>query len=204
MVVNFEDELNLVELSNHLVETKMKTLGNDETTGNGSAEVPKRKSVDKFLLAIVIGAILLVIIVFIITLTKPKQNYLPENTPEGVAHNYLFALEKGDYPRAYSYLSPGVKGYPEDSDEFIISIEDNSFQFNLDSITSLQFESVFSGEETAIINIKETTFSEGGIFGSSEYTRSFEMNLDLENGEWKITESDRYFAWCWGMEDGCH
>ena len=141
---------------------------------------------------------------FVTEANPSGQAIIDLNTPEGIAHNYLFALEKGDYPRAYSYLSPGVKGYPEDSDEFIISIEDNSIQFDLDSITSLQFESVFSGEETAIINIKETTFSEGGIFGSSEYTRSFEMNLDLENGEWKITESDRYFAWCWGMEVGCH
>ena len=181
----------------------MKALGNDETTGNESAAVTNRKSVDKFLLAIVIGAILLVIIVFIITLTKPKPDYLPENTPEGVAHNYLFALEKGDYIRAYSYLSPNIKGYPDDSDEFIKSIGDSSFQFNLDRVTSLQFEPVFSGEECAFITIKETTFSEGGIFGSSEYTRSFEMNLDLENGEWKITESDRYFAWCWHQEDGC-
>lgn len=181
----------------------MKVLGNDETTGNESAEVTNRKSVDKFLLAIVIGAILLVIIVFIITLTKPKPDYLPENTPEGAAHNYLFALEKGDYSRAYSYLSPNIKGYPDDSDEFIKSIGDYSVQFNLDRVTSLQFEPMFSGEESAIITIKETTFSEGGIFGSSEYTRSFEMNLDLENDEWKITESDRYFAWCWHQEDGC-
>ena len=182
----------------------MNTLDKDETTGNGSAEMSNRENVDKFLLAIVFGAILLVIMVFIITLTKPKQNYLPENTPEGVAHNYLFALEKGDYTRAYSYLSPNVNGYPEESDEFINTIEDYSFQFNLDSITSLQFESVFSDKETAIITVKETTFSEGGIFGSSEFTRSFEMKLDLEDGEWKITESDSYFAWCWRQEDGCH
>ena len=181
----------------------MKTPGNNETIGNESAEATNRKSVDKFLLVIVIGAILLVILVFIITLTKPKPDYLPENNPEEVAHNYLFALEKGDYPRAYSYLSPNIKGYPDDSDKFLESIEDYSFQFNLDRVTSLQFEPMISGEESAIITVKETTFSEGGIFGSSEYTRSFEMHLDLENGEWKITESDRYFAWCWHQEDGC-
>lgn len=181
----------------------MKALGNDDSKSNENAEVTNKKGVDKFLLAIVIGAILLVILVFIITLTKPKPDYLPENNPEEVAHNYLFALEKGDYPRAYSYLSPNIKGYPEDSDEFIKSIGDYSVQFNLDRVTSLQFEPMFSGEESAIITIKETTFSEGGIFGSSEYTRSFEMNLDLENDEWKITESDRYFAWCWHQEDGC-
>lgn len=181
----------------------MNTPGNDDATGSEYTDATNKKSVDKFLLAIVIGAILLVVIVFIIALTKPKPDYLPENTPEGVAHNYLFALEKGDYPRAYSYLSPNIKGYPEDSDEFIKSIEISSYRFKFDRNTSLQFEPMFYGDESAIITIKETTFSEGGIFGSSEDTESFDMNLDLENGEWKITESDRYFAWCWHQEDGC-
>lgn len=181
----------------------MKTSGNDESEGDENAEVTNRKSVDKFLLGIVIGAILLVVIVFIIALTKPKPDYLPENTPDGVAHNYLFALEKGDYPRAYSYLSPNIKGYPEDSDEFIKSIEDYPYVFKFDRNTSLQFEPMFSGDESAIITIKETTFSEGGIFGSSEYTKSFDMSLDLENGEWKITKSRKYFRWCWTKEDGC-
>lgn len=181
----------------------MNTPGNDDATGNENTKATNKKSVDKFLLAIVIGAILLVVIVFIIALTKPKPDYLPENTPEGVAHNYLFALEKGDYPRAYSYLSPNIKGYPEDSDEFIKSIEDYPSLFKFDRNTSLQFESGFSGQETAIIKVKETTFTEGGIFGSSEDTRSFDMNLDLENGEWKITKSRRYFRSCWTKEDGC-
>jgi hypothetical protein len=181
----------------------MKTPGNDELKGNENVEVTNRKSIDKFLVAIVIGAILLVIIVFIVILTKPKPDYLPENSPEGVAHNYLFALEKGDYSRAYSYLSPKIEGYPEDTDDFIKGIEDYSFRFNQDRVTSQQIESVQSGEKTAIITIKETTFSEGGIFERSEYTSSFDMNLDLENGDWKITESDRYFAFCWQFEDGC-
>ena len=181
----------------------MKTLGNHETPDTESSDTPEKKGVDKFLVAIVIGAVLLVITVFIIALTKPKQDYVSDDTPEGVAHNYLFALEKNDYQRAYSFLSPEIEGYPKNSEEFINSVEDNSFMFNFDNITSMQFEVVYSGEKSAIITVDETTFIEGGIFGSSEYTRSFDINLDLKNGEWKIADSDNYFAWCWHLEDGC-
>ena len=181
----------------------MNKFGDQETTDYESSDASKKKSIDKFLLAIVIGAVLLVVIVFIITLTKPKQDYLLEDTPEGVAHNYLFALDQGDYPRAYSYLSPKIEGIPENSEEFKKNIGDYSFQFDFDNITGLQFASDYSGEKNATVTVQKTTFSEGGIFGSNEYTRSFEMDLDLENGDWKITDSESYFVWCWHNEDGC-
>ena len=38
----------------------MKALGNDDSKSNENAEVTNKKGVDKFLLAIVVGAILLV------------------------------------------------------------------------------------------------------------------------------------------------
>ena len=184
-------------------EATMITPRNDETISNETSDGNAKRSVDKFLLAIVIGAILLVIIVFIVTLTRPKQDYLPDNTPEGVAHNYLFALEKGDYQRAHGYLSPDLEGYPKNSDELINAVEDYSYSFDQDRVTSYQIESVNSTEKTAIINIRETTFYEGGIFGSNENSRTFKIHLGLENGEWKIFDSDRYFAWCWQQEEGC-
>ena len=181
----------------------MITSRNDESISNETADGDAKRSVDKFLLAIVIGAILLVIIVFIITLTRPKQDYLPDNTPEGIAHNYLFALEEGDYQRAHGYLSPDLKGYPESSDEFIKAVKAYSYSFDQDRVTSHLIESVDSTENTAIINIRETTFNEGGIFGSNEYSRTFKIHLSLENGEWNIFDSGKYFAWCWQHEDGC-
>jgi hypothetical protein len=182
---------------------KMNTFGNHETTDSESSDATEKKKIDKFLLGIVVGAVLLVIVVFIISVTRPKKDYMPDNSPEGVAHNYMFALDQGDYPRAYSYLSRNIDGFPQDSEEFIKNIEEYSFSFDLERITNFQFESVYSSEDTAIIAVDVTKFYEGGIFGSDEYTSSFEMNLDLENGEWKITDSDNYFVWCWRHEDGC-
>ena len=181
----------------------MNSLGKDETGPKESDDKTKGRGVDKFLLAIVFGAVFLIIIVFIVTLTKPKKDYLMDNTPEGVAHNYLFALENGDYQRGYGYLSGDLEGFPQNSDEFIKGVEHYSFTYNQDQATSYQVDSVTLGEGTAVVTIRETTFYEGGIFGSNEYSRSFKINLNLENGEWKITDSDKYFATCWHLEGGC-
>lgn len=181
----------------------MKPSEKHESQDTESSDAPEKKGIDKFLLAIAVGAILLVAIVFIITLIKPKQDYLLEDTPEGVANNYIFALDQRDYPRAYSYLSPTIEGFPQNSEEFQNNVGDYPYQFDFDNITGLKFESAYSGEQKATVTVQKTTFSEGGIFGSNEYTRSFEMDLSLENGEWKITESESYFAWCWHHEDGC-
>jgi hypothetical protein len=70
------------------------------------------KSTDKFLIGIVVGIVLLVVAAFVITLARPEPTYQVEGTPESVAHNYLLALQKEDYQRAYGYLSPTLKGYP--------------------------------------------------------------------------------------------
>jgi len=161
------------------------------------------KSSNRLLIAIVIGAVALVGIAIGVTLLLPEPDYLTEDTPEGVAHNYLFALEKGEYQRAYSYLSPTLPGYPEDIEEFTESVDTYTFR-NLDRVSTFQFEPVTVNDKRATITIKETIFYEGGIFGSDEDTSTFKMKLRLEDGEWKIIESDSYFLWCWDREEGCH
>lgn len=175
-----------------------------DNDGKQESERTVGKGIDKFLIAIVVGAIFLVVVVFIVVLTRPERDYLPEDTPEGVAHNYLFAIEEGDYQRAYGYLSPLVEGLPQNPDEFLSDVEDFSYSFNQDRVKNNQIESVNSGEEAAVVTIRETTFYEGGIFGSNEYSSTFKIHLSLENGEWKIFDADRYFPRCWQYEDGCH
>jgi hypothetical protein len=57
---------------------------------------------------------------------------------------------------------------------------------------------------TAIVKIKETRFYEGGLFDSNEYTNYFDMTLRQDsNGDWKITEADEYWLYCWNTVKGC-
>lgn len=62
---------------------------------------------DRFLLGILIGIGLLVVLALALFFMR-KDNaptYLPEDTPEGVIHNYVVAIFQRDYERAYGYLA---------------------------------------------------------------------------------------------------
>ena len=105
---------------------------NDSATENidNSKEVERNnKSSNRLLIAIVIGAVVLVGIAIGVTLLQPEPDYLTDDTPEGVAHNYLLALDKGEYQQAYSYLSPTLPGYPIDLESFTENVEDNPYRF---------------------------------------------------------------------------
>lgn len=161
------------------------------------------KSTDKFLIGIVVGIVLLVIAAFVVTLTRPEPTYQAEDTPEGVAHNYLLALQEEDYQRAYGYLSPTLKGYPVSAETFAADVEDFPWQFRMDTDTALAVESARVTGNRAVVKVRESRFYGGVLFDSGQTTAVFEMELELEEGEWKIVDADYYFAWCWRDSEGC-
>ncbi|HKZ70333.1 MAG TPA: hypothetical protein VJ020_09655 [Anaerolineales bacterium] len=164
------------------------------------------KNTDKFLIGIVAGVALLVVVAFAVALLRPKPAYQPEDTPEGVTHNYLFALQEKDYERAYTYLSPTLAGYPDSSEEFVDNIDEYqwSFGYGNDS-TTLEVESTDITGSRAVVTVRETTFYEGGLFDSGQYSNTFKVKLRLNapTGTWQITESDSYWVWCWNDNEGC-
>jgi hypothetical protein len=163
------------------------------------------KSTDKFLIGIVVGIILLVGVAFAVALWRPKPTYQPEDTPEGIAHNYLFALQQKDYARAYSYLSPALEGYPASTEKFTDDLNEYAWQIrNLDDeATTLSVEKADITGDRAVVSVNETRFYQGGLFDSNQYTTPFAMTLHRENGVWKIIASDSYWASCWDDEKGC-
>ncbi|HEU0294378.1 MAG TPA: hypothetical protein VFR47_16685 [Anaerolineales bacterium] len=163
------------------------------------------KKTDKLLIGIVAGILLLVLVAFGIALTRPKPTYQAEDKPEGVAFNYLFALQQEDYERAYGYLSPTIKRYPRTVEKFRDQVRDYSWNFRAvdDTSTTLEVDSVEVNEQLAYVGIRETQFYEGDLFSSSEHSRVFEMTLRQdENGQWKIVESDSYWVHCWSDSQG--
>ena len=162
------------------------------------------KSTDKFLIGIVGGVILLIVVAFAVAFLRPKSTYLPDDTPEGVAHNYLFALQQKDYARAYGYLSLTISGYPKSAEVFADDVNDYSWYFG-EASNTLQVESSSITGDRAVVSVRETVFHEGGLFNSNQYANTFEMTLqrDPKSGAWKIVESDSYWAWCWSNRGGC-
>jgi hypothetical protein len=163
------------------------------------------KSTDKFLIGIVGGIILLVGVAFAVAFWRPQPSYQPEDTPEGVAHNYLFALQQGDYARAYNYLSSRLEGYPAISDKFISDLDEYSWQMHdmKNQSVTLAVDSAKLTGDRAVVTVRDTHFYRGDLFDSNQYTNTFEMTLQRENGEWKIIRSDSYWASCWDDSRGC-
>ena len=155
------------------------------------------KNTDKPLLAIVGGIIFLVVLVFIVVLRQPAPEYLPEDTPEHIAHNYLLALRQQEYERAYSYLSPTLINYPRNLNQFIQDIESSKWSFGLDSDISLAVESTRVLGGFTIVTIEETRFYNRGLFDSYQSTNAFTMHLSQQNNAWKINRSESFWDSCW-------
>ncbi len=165
------------------------------------------KGSDKFLIAMVGGIVLLVIAALVITLNRPEPTYMPEDTPQGIAHNYLLALEKEEYERAYGYLSPDLENYPSTMNAFTREITDNPWQFRTNTDATLAVGETIIIGDFATATIYENRFRDGdlfdGVFDSGPNSYAFDMDLEMIAGEWKIVDSHYYFASCWNHEDGC-
>ncbi|NUM47099.1 MAG: hypothetical protein HUU38_20555 [Anaerolineales bacterium] len=163
------------------------------------------KTADKFLIGIVATIILIVVAAFIVTLSRPEETYLAENSPENIVHNYLLALQQENFERAYTYLSAEVPGYPTSAWEFEREVQQNRWRFRLEQDVSVSIEETKIRETYATVQILETRFYGPDLFDSGQSLSTFEMDLRLENGQWKIVDGDAYFSWCWTDLDhyGC-
>ena len=161
------------------------------------------KTTDKFLIGIVVTIILIVIAAIAVTLARPEKTYLADDAPENVVHNYLLALQKKEYARAYGYLSPDLPGYPGYLEAFKKDIASYSWQFRNDQRASFTIEGVEKYSEQAIVKVLKTQFYDGDIFSSGQYISTFEMEVVLIDGQWKIEGGDDYFIWCWLSNNRC-
>lgn len=162
-----------------------------------------KQNSNKFLIAMVIGVILLVVAAFVVVLSRPAPEYQAEDSPEGVAHNYLLALEKGDHQRAFEYLSSTLE-HPADAQAFLQTIEESPWDFQLQQDVSLTIESTSMPTSTsANVTVRQNTFSNEGLFNGNPSSETFNLRLVKENDQWKLIDGDRYWSYCWGDKEIC-
>ncbi|MBT3338507.1 MAG: hypothetical protein HN855_14695 [Anaerolineae bacterium] len=145
---------------------------------------------DRFLVGILIAVTLLVVASLAVFFTqKGTITYLPEDTPEGIVHNYVLALQEGDYERAYAYLAD--KEHKPSYDTFQRDILSNQMGVR---DAGIQVNDVIMLKDTAQVELTMIEVSSGLFPSDYRYT---EIALLIEqNGAWKLLQMP-YFYWSW-------
>jgi len=134
---------------------------------------------------------------------KQPKAYQAEDSPEDIAYNYLMALVKKDFDRAYGYLSPDLPGYPEDIDAFLIALEDRELLPAYEINPCVYVEGVNAEQDQALVNLRMQYYDPclKGWWLEIENLSQTPGQLTLEQvGEsWLIVDADDWFFFsnCW-------
>ena len=164
-----------------------------------------QQQTDKFLIAIVVGALALVVTAFLLAKSQPEPAYRTDRTPEGVSHNYLLALAQRDFERAYGYISTQIEGYPQSAEAFEELVLDYSWDFGIDDHDGGELQVIdtdTTGNHASVL-VREIRFYSGGLFESDQTTHTFRMKLKRENGSWQIRYAGSYWSHCLTDNSAC-
>jgi hypothetical protein len=154
---------------------------------------------DRFLVAILAGIGLLIVVAVVVVMSQSSggEQYLSDNTPRGVVHNYFLALQRKDYEKAYGYLSDELKNKP-DLDRFIIDISNAG----IDREASLKIGDISQTDGYAEAELAITNYRTGDIFNSGRYTTDDSAVLRQDtSGEWRLIQFPYpYWVWQWNEE----
>lgn len=147
---------------------------------------------DRFLTAILGGILLVAVLALVVFFTRMQQPvYQPDDTPEGVIHNYATALYKKDYEKAYGYLAD-MENKPDYS-----SFRQAFLSRQIDpSNSDLQIDEVEIDTDQALVVISVIS-SWGGPFENINRSTAT-ATLEKQDGQWKITNLPYpYWGWDW-------
>jgi hypothetical protein len=161
-----------------------------------------RPTSDKFLLAIIAGIILIIIAAFVVVSRRPDPQFQAEDTPEGVVHDYLLALQLGNYEKAYNLLSPTL-GYPSTIDEFYDSLRQTPWEFTASDNYSVVIESSEPVSDNSVAVIVREIYNTNALFAGDGYSNTFRMRVENSPEGWKLVHGDMYWSSCWGETNQC-
>jgi predicted lysophospholipase L1 biosynthesis ABC-type transport system permease subunit len=145
---------------------------------------------DRFLIGILAAIGVLVVASVVVFLVRGNdQTYLPDDTPEGVVHNFVLAIQQRDVERVYGYLAD--KDYKPTYDEVRQALMIDRIG---DANNGVQIVSSNVNGDEAIVDVN-IIFAGGGPFQET-YSNSGTALLVKQSGVWKI-ESMSYPFWSW-------
>ena len=142
---------------------------------------------DRFLLAIVLGALALIVAAVAIVLVLGRAPAPPPPdpaSPAGVVQAYVEALRAGDFDRARGYLSQSARAELDRSrDAFPRYYQSDSVQRRI-LIELVEIEGDRARGRVTISSFSARTEP----FSSSAYHREVEVRLVREGGQWRIAQ----------------
>jgi len=153
---------------------------------------------DRFLVGILVGiAVLVVLALAVFFLRRGSLSYGTDDTPDGVVRNYIVALQKQDYARAYSYLAdieqkPTLAGFtqplagPQAQEIASTSLE----------ITAVNVDASGNSATIQVNMVRGTT----GLFTTNNVIDYQAVDLVRQNGAWKIRILPYpFWSFSWGV-----
>lgn len=152
----------------------------------------------KTLLAVV-GVLVAVTCVAAIALLSPlilQKGYQRGSSPDAIAYNYLMALVRQDYARAYGYLSPALPRYPATAEGFVDDLEEHRLLPFYELDPCVYVEAVETDGDRAVVELRVQYYDPCLRGGFDFRNLSFnQTRLELEHAEegWRIVGSDGGF-----------
>jgi len=152
---------------------------------------------DRFLIGILVGiGVLVAAALILFFIQQGKAVYGDESTPEGVTRNYLLALQKRDYERAYGYLAEfdNKPDFTSFRQPFL------SYQGNDIANTAVEI-GVTSPDPSGDMALVQVTLLRGnGDPFNDIYRDRQSVTLVLQNGAWKIQSAPQpFWDYSWGI-----
>ena len=125
-----------------------------------------------------------------------QKGYRSGGEPEAIAYNYLMALVRRDYARAYGYLLPTLPQYPVTVEEFLDDLEHHQLLPAYELQPCVYIESVEVDTARAEIELRmqyyDPCFGGGFDFQNLSFNQ-VRMRLERIGDGWKIVDSEGGF-----------
>ena len=148
---------------------------------------------DRFLISILIGIFILVAAALtLFFIHKSKQGYVSEDSPAGVFHNYILAIDQEDYERAYRYLAdlPHKPTYEMFLERFPLGWPYMDYGQGVE----IGKTTIYDEQATVELNI---IYDSGDPFDNG-YQSNDKAHLIRQSGVWKIKDMTwGYWRWDW-------
>jgi hypothetical protein len=141
---------------------------------------------DRFLLAIVAGALLLVVVGVVVVVPFGRPRPAPPadpSSPAGVVQQYVEAVRAGDLERARGYLTREARAQVEARDR------SSPYRPSVDDNARIVVDTVSTTDTTAEVKVAISRFyARSNPFSSSTSHYDVPVRLIREDGAWRISQ----------------